>query len=120
MGNLLMDGEAGVVWHQWYGSYRERLPDGVPDAVSDGAALAAHARCGERAFLADYPDLDFSTLTPAWGPQCDTRAEQLDAERAYPGAVARGMARARRWSTYGAAKAADRILTRLDRWRRLQ
>lgn len=70
IGNLLKDGDEPVLWHQWYGSYRTRLGSPGDDAVS------AVARAGERTFLADYPDLLFGDVTPAWGPDRDVAAEQ--------------------------------------------
>lgn len=119
MGNLLKDGDTPIAWHQWYGSYRRRLRDAASDpAAFGGSALAAHARKGETAFLSDYPNLDLSTLTPAWGPGWDIHAEQLAAERAYPGPVARSVARVRRWRRDGVRGLAVRVLVKLDRWRR--
>jgi hypothetical protein len=120
MGNLLKDGDTPVLWHQWYGSYRTRLNGGEPAlAHVDVHELIAHAREGEAAFLADHPHLDLSTLTPAWGPEFDIHAEQLAAERAYPGAFARSAARLGKWLRYDPAGAARRVAARLDRWRRL-
>ncbi|HEY5618692.1 MAG TPA: hypothetical protein VIK60_12170 [Vicinamibacterales bacterium] len=120
MGNILKDGDISVLWHQWYGSYRTRL--GGRDftvADLDVNGLTGHARKSETAFLADYPNLDLSTLTPAWGPEFDIHEEQLAAEKACAGAFARGVARLRRWLRYDPAEAARRAATRLDRWRRL-
>ncbi|MEY4095013.1 MAG: hypothetical protein RLZZ53_2212 [Acidobacteriota bacterium] len=70
IGNLLKDDGADVVWHQWYGSYRTRL-----GAIDDGG-IRAVAEAGEHAFLADYPELAFGDVTPAWGPDLDIDAEQ--------------------------------------------
>ena len=109
IGTVLTDGDAPVLWHQWYGSYRTRY--GAPDD------LVAYARRGEAAFLADYPNLDLSVLHPAWGPAWDIRAEQDAAESAHPSAVARAAARVGQWRSYGWRELVTRIRSRVDRWR---
>lgn len=115
MGNVLKSGDTPVVWHQWYGAYRTRLASEVTAVHGE---LIAHAQRGEAAFLADYPRLDFSALTPAWGPGWDLAAEQIAAERAYPGALVRTLANARRWLSYGWRGAAKRARIRIERWQR--
>ena len=66
-GNLLCDGGLPLAWHQWYGSYRRRpltASDlGMP--IEQGLPALTQA---ERAFLEDYPNLDLTSLRPAWGP----------------------------------------------------
>jgi hypothetical protein len=86
IGNLLRDDGEPVLWHQWYGSYRTRL------GANDDNAIRVIAEAGEKAFIADYPDLEFGSVTPAWGPDRDVTAEQqrISAERAEaPGRRAR-------------------------------
>ena len=68
LGNLLKDGETPVAWHQWYGSYRTRLRE-----ATDTYSIAM---AGERAFLADFPQLSLDDLSPAWAPDRDVEAEQ--------------------------------------------
>lgn len=120
MGNVLKDGDTAVLWHQWYGSYRTRLNGAAAaDPHPDLNVVTAHARKSEAAFFADYPKLDLSTLRPAWGPDVDVRAEQLAAEKAYPGAIVRGAVRFRRWLRYEPGEAATRVMARLERWHRL-
>ena len=71
MGNLLKDGDAAVLWHQWYGSYRTRF-DGQRRGRRSATGRSCRARGarqeGEAAFLADYPDLDLSNLPRRGGP----------------------------------------------------
>jgi hypothetical protein len=117
IGTVLKDGETAVLWHQWYGSYRTRFSDGQSGAEPSVASPATYARRGETAFLADYPNLDLSNLSPAWGPGWDVRAEQEAAEIEYPGLVARAAARARRWRQDGWRELAARVRTRVERWR---
>lgn len=57
LGNLLIDTGTPVAWHQWYGSHRTRL--------TADRSVQSVAEAGERAFLADYPALDFAGATPA-------------------------------------------------------
>lgn len=102
VGNLLKDGEAPVLWHQWYGSYRTRLGD-----VPAQTALHSIAEAGEQAFLADYPNLDFSGLSPAWGPDCDGSAAAVGA----PGLVSR----ARQEIGYSLRALAARVVVGLER-----
>jgi hypothetical protein len=66
LGNLLKDGDASVAWHQWYGSFRNRLRHGYGQAPEH--VLYAIAAAGEEAFMRDYPNLDLAGVTPAWGP----------------------------------------------------
>jgi hypothetical protein len=79
---------------------------------------------GERAFVADYPDLDFSGLVPAWGPERDIGAEQLAFAKAKRFSVEkfvqRGIRTLRRWHSYGLAGMLARASSWLDRWWRLR
>lgn len=129
IGNLLQDGDTPIVWHQWYGSYRTRLSAGAStpwNADSDSSARAVYpvAEAGERAFIVDYPDLDFADLSPAWGPDRDIRAEQLALRKSTPSgacnAASRLLQSLRRWSGYGARDLARRAFARLERWWRLR
>jgi hypothetical protein len=129
IGNLLKDDDAPILWHQWYGSYRTRLsvPESarpIPPTGGDDRAVYPVAQAGERAFIADYPDLDFDDLSPAWGPDRDIRAEQLalasSMARASPGLAPRALQRLRRWRNYGARDLARRAFVKLDRWWRLR
>lgn len=129
MGNLLADEGVPVVWHQWYGSYRTRLASSAGDTPPPGQAPAdslvyAVVEAGESAFLGDYPDLDFSVLTPAWGPDIDIAAEQRAIERDRPPRSTRLLAellqRLRRWRGYGMRGFAARAMARLDLWWRLR
>lgn len=121
IGNLLKDGGTPIVWHQWYGSYRTRLAAG---SGRDEHAVYAVAEAGERAFIADYPALDFSDLAPAGGTDAEVRAEQLALSDAKPVAAAdsisRMLQRLHRWRGYGARGLTARALARLDRWWRLR
>lgn len=127
MGNLLADEGAPVLWHQWYGSYRTRLAE--PAAPADAAQPAdslvySVVQAGEHAFLADYPEPDFSELTPAWGPEIDIASEQRAIESNRPAASRRAVAELRqrllRWKSYGVRGFATRALARLDLWWRLR
>ncbi len=128
MGNLLSDDGKPVLWHQWYGSYRTRLLDSAREpgnsSEPDDRVVYDVVEKGELAFVADYPALDFSDLTPAWGPDRDIRAEQLAIETARPSrleeAFAGFMLRLRRWWGYGFRGFATRALARLDLWWRLR
>jgi hypothetical protein len=102
LGNLLKDGDMPVLWHQWYGSYRTRL-----GASTSGAGLQAIAEAGEQAFLTDYPNLNLSGLSPAWGPDADTSV----APAATPGLVSR----ARQEIGYSLRALAARIVVGLER-----
>ena len=121
LGNLLKDGDTGVLWHQWYGSYRTRLVPGA--SYPDESAMYAGVERGERAFLADYPMLDLSGLAPAWGPDCDIRAEQeafARQKRFTLGRFAQRTVRTlRRWHSYGVGGVLSRATSWLDRWWRL-
>jgi hypothetical protein len=112
IGNLLKDGDRPVVWHQWYGSYRTRLAD-------EGAEVFAVAAAGERAFIADYPNLALTDPSPAWGPGRDIAAEQV-ALAATEQSEPRSLEHLRRWSRYGPRALANHALARLDRWWRLR
>ena len=116
-GTLLKDGDAAVLWHQWYGAYRTRFRNAHAVPGPRGDDPVAHASRGEEAFLADYPNLDLSDLRPAWGPGWDIGAEQEAAELAYPGVVARSAARLRRWRQDGWHELAARVRAKVDRWR---
>lgn len=107
LGNLLKDGETPVVWHQWYGSYRTRL--------LKAADVYPAAEAGERAFLADYPQLILDDLSPAWGPERDLAAE----ERAVVAAGSREAppSRLRRWGSRHLRVLAARLAVRRDRAR---
>jgi len=107
LGNLLRDGETPIVWHQWYGSYRTRLPE--------ASSVYAMAEAGERAFLADYPQLTLDDLNPAWGPNRDVEAEQRALAAAGPPAAP--PSRARRWAGRHLRVLAARLAVRHDRAR---
>jgi hypothetical protein len=117
IGTVLKDGDAAVLWHQWYGSYRTRFADTQPSSSPVVDQLVAYARQGEESFLADYPNLDLSVLHPAWGPEWDIQAERNAAEVAYPRAAARLGARVRRSREEGWRRLLARIRSRVDRWR---
>jgi hypothetical protein len=122
LGNLLKDDDAAVLWHQWFGSYRTRLVAGA--SYPDRSAMYPGVEKGERAFLLDYPNLDFSGLVPAWGPDRDIRAEQESIARDMrftPGKfVQRSMRTLRRWHSYGWSGILGRASSWLDRWWRLR
>lgn len=122
LGNLLKDGNTAVLWHQWYGSYRTRLVPGA--SYPDESAMYPGVEAGERAFIADYPRLDFSGLVPAWGPECDIPAEQRAFARErrfrFGRFVQRGMRTLRRWRSYGFGGVLGRAMAWLDRWWRLR
>jgi hypothetical protein len=117
MGTLLRDGDAAVLWHQWYGSYRTRFNSAHAVTGPQRDDPVAYARSAEEAFLADYPNLDLSDLCPAWGPDWNIRAEQEAAELAYPGVIARNAARLRRWRQGGWHELTLRVRAKVDRWR---
>ena len=123
MGNILMDGNTAVLWHQWYGSYRTRLAGPTVDRnvfkPAELVALETLAKEGEAAFLADYPALDLSSMMPAWGPDWDVVAEQEAAEAASPGLLVRASDRLRWWRSLGWRGLAVRAYNKVDRWRRL-
>lgn len=128
MGNLLADEGVPVAWHQWYGSYRTRLdpdPAAAPDPTQPADSVVYPvAQAGELAFIADYPKLDFSDLTPAWGPDIDIEVEQLAIERARPPRWRRSVTdfqqRLQRWKSYGVRGFLFRACSRLDLWWRLR
>jgi hypothetical protein len=119
-GNLVKDGDSAILWHQWMGSYRTRfvMRKSEESGVLRGETMAAVEK-GEIAFLADYPNLDLSVLTPAWGPEADIPMEQDLAARQYPTLVRRVLGRMSRWRSYGLSGLASRAFARLDQWRRL-
>jgi hypothetical protein len=120
LGNLLKDGERPVLWHQWYGSYRKRLAGSEHEpTVRGNDETIAMVHTAQEKFLRDYPNLDFSGLTPAWGPDCDLELERVAVANSYPSLASRGLDRMRRWRSYGARGLSGRFLLRLDRWRRL-
>jgi hypothetical protein len=122
LANLLKDGDSAVLWHQWYGSYRTRLVPGA--AYPDESAMFSEAQNGERAFLADYPHLDFTELSPAWSPGSDLRQEQsaFAQERRFGlrKFILRGMRTLRRWRSYGLSGILSRSSSWVDRWWRLR
>lgn len=107
LGNLLKNGETPVAWHQWYGSYRTRLPE--------AAGLYQVAEAGERAFLADFPQLTLDDLSPAWGPDRDAEAEWQATAAA--GFLDEPPSRARRWASRQLRVLAAQIAVRRDRAR---
>jgi len=124
MGNLLKDGDTPVLWHQWYGSYRTRLVGTEPEAAEPGTReRIAVTESGERAFLTDYPNLDLSDLTPAWraGISMSSGVARFKRWRSYGlrGFIVRVLARLRKWRGYGSRRIMSHVLARLDRWRRL-
>lgn len=125
IGNLLKDGDRPVVWHQWYGSYRTRLADGVADAFGTrDTEVFAVAAAGERAFITDYPNLVLANPSPAWGPERNVAAEQRaiasSAHAAARQPIRRALHHLQRWRRYGVRALAARTLARLDRWWRLR
>ena len=123
-GNLIKNDDRAVLWHQWCGNYRvwPRQPgaENAPGFSEDWTLLQG----AELAFLTDYPDLDFSGLTPAWGPNDDIHTEQLAAAREYPtgwrGFVTTDLPRICRGPRGGLrgfpARLLGRGLATLDRW----
>ena len=101
LGNLLEDNGSPVAWHQWYGSYRTRLAGAEP-------SVQAAAEAGERAFLADYPELDFAGATPA-APASHGDAAPHDTLQS------RALTRARRELGYSLRAIAARIVVGLER-----
>jgi len=128
MGNLLMDGTTPIVWHQWFGSYRTRLAGAAPEDQSagepDDRAIYPVAEEGEIAFLKDYPQLDLSEMTPAWGPDLDIQAERRAIENsaspASPRRLSGMLATLRRWRRYGVREFTARAWAKLDLWWRLR
>lgn len=120
IGNLLKDGEHAVAWHQWYGSYRTRLPQEMAeDPADDLARVSAAAEAGERAFLADYPNLDFEGLSPAWLGEAPS-AGAVTALRERSSLFNAALRRLRRWQGYGISGLARRCGARVERWWRLR
>ncbi len=122
LGNLLKDGDVAVLWHQWYGSYRTRLVPGA--SYPDESAMYPGVEKGERALIADYPNLDFSGLVPAWGPECEIQSEQLAFARekrfSFAKFVQRGIRTLGRWHSYGLHGIFARASSWVDRWWRLR
>lgn len=117
MGNLIMDGERPILWHQWYGSWNSRLTIPTPEETVFGVNETVNrAQAGEAAFMADYPNLDFSNLTPAWGPDADLQAERRAADAAYPNPRSLMYQRLERWRSYGARGFARHVRTLLVRY----
>ena len=117
LGNLLMDGDTRVAWHQWYGSHRDRRSSIAQEGTSSGfAERIALIEEGERAFLQDYPALDFSGLTPAWGPDRNVIADGRMIARRRPGLLRRTVRRAQGWWELGLRGTAARARNRLGRW----
>ncbi len=125
IGNLLKDGNTAVLWHQWYGSYRTRLAAEPPAAAADSAGHGARAvysvaEAGERAFIADYPNLVLADPSPAWGPDRDVEAEQVEiiasrrCESGQP--ISRTVQQLRRWASYGLRAIAARVVVGLEHW----
>lgn len=120
MGNLLMDEDTPALWHQWYGSYTQRLDGSQPEPTIAGLSTTrAVAARGQSNFLGDYPDLDFRGLQPAWGPELDIEAERKLVARAYPGVLQRTADRVNRWRHLGLRELMRRARMRLARWRML-
>jgi hypothetical protein len=120
MGNLLMDDDIPIVWHQWYGSYAQRLGGSHAELTAgDLSATIELATRGQANFLADYPHLDFGGLQPAWGPELDIEAERRMVARAYPGPWRRAADRLSRWRRFGMRELMRRGLRRVARWRLL-
>ena len=118
MGNVLTHDGIPVLWHQWYGAYRARLQSSEPFQC-DTSVLLEHAARGEAAFIADYPNLDLSSLVPAWGPGFDIAAEQRAVSASAPGSLDRGVARMGDLKRLGIGGLAARVAARFDRWRRI-
>jgi hypothetical protein len=122
LGNLLKHGDTAILWRQWFGSFRTRLVAGA--SYPDRSEMFSDVEKGERAFLADYPNLDFSGLVPAWGPERDTAEEQLAFARerrfGFGKLVQRGMRTLQRWHSYGLNGILNRAASWLDRWWRLR
>lgn len=121
IGNVLMDGDTAVLWHQWYGAYRTRLEGPEAENFPATRELAALVGNGEKAFVSDYPNLDLSNLLPAWGPEFDVLAERRAAVAALP---ARGplfqyiLIRLCRWSSYSPWKFLEHGMRWIERnWR---
>lgn len=119
IGNLLKDGDTRVMWHQWYGSYRTRLPlERDSGSASENYQIHALSEAGERALIDDYPDLEFSGETPAWmGPPPPTQLLR-EAERSR--GIAGLMLRMQRAAMSGPREIARRAGRRIERWWRLR
>jgi hypothetical protein len=121
LGNVLMDGDIPVVWHQWFGSYRVRLSTTEHAGAIPGIAeRVAFVQRGEQAFLQDYPRLDLSNLTPAWGPDRDVIGDSNAIAKCRPSLLERTQQRVSRWSGYGLRGLAERASRKLERWWRLR
>lgn len=119
IGNLLKDGDAPVLWHQWYGSYRTRLAGGA--AAPGETEIYSLAQAGERAFIADYPNLLLADASPAWGPARDLGTEQIEiasSRRAESHVfISSAVQRLRRWTSHQLRAFAARVVVRWERWR---
>lgn len=112
LGNLLMDGEQPILWHQWYGAHSERLA-----STDDVSTIAKMIQRGESRFIADYPNLDFSDLSPAWAPGCDVESECKSFVRNGTRNSNRNFSRFRSLRQLRLAEFIERCRTRFDRWR---
>lgn len=83
-GNLIKDGDTTVLWHQWCGTYRAWAPESGTGMAPGSREDLMLLQGAELAFRADYPNLDLSGLTPAWGPHYDICTEQLAAAKGNP------------------------------------
>jgi len=121
LGNVLMDGDVPVVWHQWFGSYRERLSRTQQEGAIPGIAeRVSFVQRGEHEFMRDYPQLDLSGLSPAWGPDRDVDADRKAIASLKPSVVERTAKCASRWWGYGFRGLAGRASQKLERWRRMR
>jgi len=122
IGNVLKDDDIAVLWHQWFGAYRTRLEGPEADVLPGTRQLAGTIRQGEEVFLADYPNLDLSNLTPAWGPNYDIHAERREVRRAlppYPGLLEQLKTRLNRWRHYNIRKFVLHAIRWVERWWRM-
>ena len=120
-GNVLKDGDNPILWHLWFGAFRARLHGPEIDGDPGVAELAAAVSGGEEAFLRDYPALDLSNLSPAWGPEFDVIAERRAVVAALPGSAPlfkRILRRLRLWGSYSVQKFVMQGLRWMERqWR---
>lgn len=120
IGNLLKDGDSVILWHQWYGAYRTRLTGVQADVDPAAAHLAEIVSAGEKAFLNDYPALNFSDLETAWGPGHDAIGRWHASIAALPpvSPMQQVFGRLRRWRSYGIWKFLSHGLRWIERrWR---
>jgi hypothetical protein len=118
LGNLVRDGESNILWHQWYGSHAARVAadgsrvSGLPDVIDT-------VRESEAAFRRDYPNLNLSTVTPAWAPDREIEAE---AAVGFPSRLPPRQlltASIEGWRRLGVLGLLRRMAIRLDRWWRV-